>query len=264
MPVPIPPAGFPGLAVTSQDLINSALRLINVLATGEIPTGQESNDALAVLNQMVDAWQADRLMIYQTLRQIFSLSGGTYSPLGGQVYTMGPGGDFDTARPAYIERVSCINLNNAAQPLELGMDYITSAQWSGIPVKAISSALPQLVWDDGSFPLRNLFYWPVPNQFPVDTAIYSWSSVAQFADLGATQYSFPPAYLRALRYNLAFDLAPEFNVQAPPPLVLQIAAQSKEALASINAPLVDLKCDPALVGTSRNLYNWITDMPVRR
>lgn len=263
MPIPIPATTPPGLLVTSQDLINGALRLINAIAIGETPSADESKDALAVLNQMIDAWQADRLMIFSILRQVFPLTGGTFDVNSGQSYTMGPGGNFNTARPAKIDRISVLYLANAAQPLELPLDYITDAQWQGIPVKDIQSALPQLVYDDQAFPLRNLFYWPVPNQSPVDTVIYSWSAISQFTDLGDTQYSFPPAYLRALRYNLAVDLSPEFQVQIPQ-IVMQTAAESREALASINAPLVDLKCDPALVGTSRNLYNWITDMPVRR
>jgi hypothetical protein len=265
MPVlpPSPPITPPGLGVTAQQLINSSLRLINVLPTGETPTAAESQDALATLNQMVDAWQGDCLMIFSIIRQVFSLSGGTYDPSYGQKYAMGPGGDFNTARPAKIDRLSVINLNNAAQPLELPLDYITDAQWQGLPVKAISSSLPQLVYDDQQFPSRNLYYWPVPNQFPCDTAIYSWSAISQFTDLGSTSYTFPPGYQRAIRYNLAVDLSPEFQVQIPP-LVLQIAAQSKADVAAMNAPLVDLKCDPALVGTSRDLYNWITDAPVRR
>lgn len=256
MPIPVPGPPPPGLSVTSQQLINSALRLINVLATGETPDAAMSSDALFVLNQMLDSWQAEQLMIYTILRQEFALNSQ-------QTYTMGPGGDFDVARPAKIDRLSIINLNNPAQPLELPLDYITDAQWQAIPVKLISSALPQVVYDDGAFPLRNLNYWPVPNQFPVKTAIYSWSALTEFADLGATQYTFPPAYFKAIRYNLAIDLAPEYGQQVQPAVAAQ-AISSKAVVKGINAPLVDLRCDPALVVPGRSLYNWITDLPIRR
>ena len=263
MTVPVPGPSPPGLSVTSLDFIKSALRLINVLATGETPDAAMANDSLVTLNQLIDSWQAESLMIFTIQRQVFPLAGGTYSILGGQVYTMGPGGDFNVARPAKIDRLSVINLQNSSQPLELPLDYITDRQWQGVPVKNIASSLPQEVWDDGGYPLRSLTYWPVPNQFPVDTAIYSWTALTQFADLGSTQYTFPPAYLRAIRFNLAMDLALEYGVQIQPSLAA-LAISSKAVVEAINVPLVDLKCDPALVTTYNDLYNWITDQPVRR
>ena len=57
MPVPIPAPVPPGLYVTSSDIIYGALRLINVLSSGETPSAAEGNDALEILNLMMDNWQ---------------------------------------------------------------------------------------------------------------------------------------------------------------------------------------------------------------
>src|ERR1700735_3952362 len=114
MPIPIPPPLPPSIATI--DVISSALRLIGVLAAGETPDAGSASDALLVFNDMVDSWQAQRLMIYQVSRLLFNLTSGQ------QVYTYGLGNpatianpDFNSPRPAAIERMGIINLNNPQQ-----------------------------------------------------------------------------------------------------------------------------------------------------
>lgn len=251
-------ANPPGLTYSALDIIKAALRLIQVIDPLETPDSATAQDGLFALNQMVDSWNAQRLAIFTTARQLFNLNAGQ------QTYLMGQSGttDFNVPRPAKIEYMSVINLNNPVQPLELPLDYITEGQWREIPVKNIASALPQQVWDDQGFPNRTLNYWPVPN-VPLQTAIYTWTALTQFQDL-TTLYTFPPAYAKALRYNLAIDLAAEFTSGNINPLVEQQAIASFAVVQSMNAPLLDLKTDPALWTTEHSLYNWITDMPVRR
>jgi hypothetical protein len=253
--IPSPTNPPPGLTVTSLDLISSALRLIGVLASGEPASASDASDSLMILNQMVDSWQAERLMIYTIAITTFSLV------VGQQTYTLGAGGDFNTARPARIENYTIINLSNPAMPLELPLISLTDSEWAAIPVKNIPSSLPRNVYNDGSFPLSNLSYYPIPN-INVNANIYAWQPLSQFVDLSSTQYSFPPAYLRAIRYNLAVDLAAEFpgNPQSLP-IVSQIAVQSKAVIKSFNTPILDLRCDEALNSSKSGKYNIFTDMP---
>lgn len=252
----------PGLALNALQIITQSMTSLNVLASGEVPTAAEASDSLNTLNQMIDSWQAQRLTIFAISRQVFALT------LGQQVYQMGLGApDFNVPRPAKIDRVSIINLNNAVQPLELPIDYVTDTQWQQIPTKNILSALPQEVWDDQQFPYRNLSFWPIPSQAPLQTAIYSWVALNQFPNL-TTTFQFPPAYARAIRFNLAIDLFPEFGPpgQPLPPAVAALAVESKSVVEQLNAAvaIVDLRCDPALTTSESSLYNYITDMPVRR
>lgn len=264
MPIPIPPPLPP--SKTALDIISSSLRLIGVLAAGETPQGAEAQDALLVFNDMVDSWQAQRLMVFTVPRLVFNLTSGQ------QVYTYGSANpqtianpDFNSPRPAAIERMGIINLNNPQQPLELPLQYLTTAQWQEIPVKNIESALPMYCWDDQQFPFRNLSFWPVPN-VPLQVAIYPWMALAQPATL-TTLINFPPGYAKCFRYNLAIDLAAEYPV-APPQVVatvLQVAQEAMRVVKAMNTPILDLRCDPAVVaGTEMGLYNWISDMPAGR
>ena len=242
--------------MTAQDLIASSLRLIGVLASGEQPSGAEASDALLILNQMIDSWTTERMDIFTLNILEFPLVPGQ------QVYTFGPGGNFNAVRPARIERISIVSLLNPAQPLELPCEMLTDAGWQAVPVKAISSTLPLQVYDDGAFPLRNLSFRYIP-QIPVNTRIYVWQAVSQFPDL-FTDVTFPPGYLKALRYCLAVDLAPEFGVQVSPVVAAQ-AVLSKAAIKSINAPLIETHCDSAVIGSGDDrIYNWLTDNAGRR
>ena len=233
--------------MTGNDLIASALRLIGVLASGETPSASEANDALMIANQMLDSWTAERLMIFGGSMQEFSLTPTK------QTYTLGTGGDFNMPRPARIERMGIVSLNNPAQPLELPLEMLTDEQWEDIPVKLIPSSLPQEVYDDGAFPLRNLSFWSIPS-VACNIRIYSWSALTQF-DL-FTDITFPPGYMKAIRYNLAVDLCPEFGRSVSPEVAMQ-AVSSKAIIKSINIPLLDLRCDAAVAGDGGG-FNWLT------
>src|SRR4029077_18208042 len=125
--------------------------------------------------------------------------------------------------------------------VELPLDSLTEAQWRSIPVKNIPSALPQRVWDDQQFPLRNLNYWPVPN-VQVNFTVYQWSAISTWPDY-VTDVTFPPGYLEAIRYSLAIRLGPMFGAAAQvTPLLLGLAANAVNRIKAMNAPLIDLKC----------------------
>jgi hypothetical protein len=229
------------MQTTGNDLIASALRLINALASGEVPSAAEANDALLTLNMMLDAWAIDRLTIYNIASQDFALTATQ------QAYTLGTGGNFNAARPPKISRVSIVILSNPVNPLELDMDYTTSEEeWQDIQLKATSSTYPSLCYDDAAYPLRNLSLWPVPNDSTSKLRIYSWVALSQFADL-VTSYNFPPGYAEAIRFNLALRLSPEFGGNMPE----SVPALAQQALAKIktaNVPVNKLKCDDAVVG----------------
>lgn len=244
----------PGTRVNALDLIKSSLRLLNVLDAeiGENPSSSMAQDALSTLNQMLDAWNAERLMIFTLTKNVFDVVPGQ------QTYTCGPGANFDMPRPSKIEMAYIISLNNPAQPLELLMDMYTDQQWASIPVKNITSTLPTTFYDDGAFPFRNLSYYPLPSA-TTQTALWSWTSLSLCQNL-QTILAFPPGYQEAFRFNLAPRLAPEYGVQTPIE-VAAYAVESKARLKSMNIPLINLRSDPAVLGEG-GYYNWLDDQPI--
>lgn len=240
--------------MTAQDIVATSLRRINAIAPGENPTGPEAAAGLECLNDMVDSWQTERLMLFAVVRQEF------YKPPQ-PTYTVGSGADFDIPRPMRIDRFACILLNNPNQPLELPMQKIDEAMWRMIPVKQIPSTVPRAVYDDNAFPWRTLWLWPQPS-VQVGIVLYYWGSVSKFQDL-ATDYEFPQGYADALKLNLPLRLSMEFGGFVPPTLPA-LAQQAIAKVKSVNQDTVrfEMRCDDALITVGRGRYNWLTDTPI--
>ena len=80
----------------------------------------------------------------------------------------------------------------------------------------------------------------------------SVEALSQPATLNTT-LNFPPGYLRAFRYNLACEIAPEFGVE-PSSQVRRIAMYSKRDLKRINNPGDVMALPYSIVGT-RQRFN---------
>lgn len=221
--------------MTALDLITSALRLINVVASGEIVPIDMANESLQVLNDMIDAWNADRLAIYTTQTNDFPYV------LNQQTYTLGTGGNFNIPRPARIDGMSSILLYNPANPVEVPLNMFSVEEWqTQVPVKSVAGSFPLLVYDDGAFPLRNLNFWPIPSTVPNSVRIYSWQALP--AQTLSSTVSFPPGYNQGFRYNLAVLLAAEY-ARPVAPAVQEIAVNSLALIRTMNAPDLLLRSD---------------------
>lgn len=233
-----------------NDLIASSLRLIGVLASGETVPADQVADAQVILNQMLEAWSVESL-------DVFTLNILTFNFVASQqAYTMGTGGNFNTTRPPKIEYASIVSNSSVTQPLELPIDMLTDSEWQDIPVKNTPSTLPRKMYDDGGFPLRTLSFWPVPTDSSVQVRLYVWAQLSQFTDL-TTDFTFPPGYLEAIKYNFAVRLSAEWpgNIS---PLAVDLASKALARIKAINSipPLV--KCDPAITRSGGARFNWLT------
>jgi hypothetical protein len=107
------------------------------------------------------------------------------------------------------------------------------------------------MWVNESYPNIEMTIYPVPFK-ALEWHIVSVQPLSAAATL-ATDLSFPPGYLRAFRYNLACELAPEFGVE-PSPQVQRIAMTSKRDLKRINNP-DDVMAIPYPLIARRHRYN---------
>ena len=228
---------------TASDQIYGALRLIGQLAEGETPSAATAADSLLALNQMLDSWSTERLMIYNTQDQVFTWPASTLSR------TLGPTGDFVGERPIHLD--DSTYFRDAATNISYGIKFINQQQYDGIAVKTVTSTYPQVMWFNMSHPNIEMYIYPVPLK-PLEFHFISVDPLTQVASLSTT-LAFPPGYLRAFRYNLACEIAAEFGVE-PPPHVRSIAIASKRNLKRINNPDDVMAIPYAIVG-SRQRYN---------
>ena len=186
---------------TARDLIKGALRLIGAIGPGETPTAEEQADALSALNDMLDSWSNERLVIHQRVRELVSLEASKAA------YTLGPTGDLQTTRPTVIDQASIIFGGGA--PFEYPLDIANDEQWARIPDKDRAGARPRTLHPEGSFPLETVRVHPVPSE-AATLVLYSQKPLTNFAT-ASTKVELPPGYKKALRYGLAIELAPEYG-----------------------------------------------------
>lgn len=227
---------------TAGEQINRALRLIGVLAEGEVPSAETANDALVALNQMIDSWSVERLAVYSTQDQIFTW------PANEVKRTLGPSGDFVGNRPVLVDTSTYyVGPNGVSYEINL----INEWQYNSIAVKTVTATYPQQMFVNMTYPDVEMYVYPVPSQ-PLEWHFVSVRELAQPATL-TTELHFPPGYMRAFAYNLACELAPEFGVE-PSPQVQRIAMTSKRNLKRINNP-GDVMALPLALTYGRMGYN---------
>ena len=228
---------------TAGDIINGSLRLIGQLAEGEAPSADTAQDALNAMNQMIESWNTERLSVYATEDQVFLWPPSINSR------TIGPTGDFVGNRPVLVDDATYFK--DPASGLSFGIKMINQDQYSGIALKTVRSTYPQVMWVNDTYPDVTITIYPVPTK-ELEWHIVSVQPLAQPAVL-ATDLFFPPGYLRAFRYNLACELAPEFGVE-PSQQVSRIAMTSKRNLKRVNNP-GDIMAVPYPLISSRQKYN---------
>jgi len=227
---------------TAGEQINRSLRLIGVLAEGEVPSADTANDALVALNQMIDSWSTERLAVYSTQTQIFTW------PANEVKRTLGPSGDFVGVRPILVDDSTYYVAPNG---VSYQINILNEMQYNSIAVKTVTASYPQQLYVNMTYPDIEMYVYPVPSQ-PLEWHIVSVRELSQPAAL-TTELHFPPGYMRAFAYNLACELAPEFGVE-PSPQVQRIAMTSKRNLKRINNP-GDVMALPLALTYGRMGYN---------
>ena len=228
---------------TAGDIINGSLRLLGVLAEGEVPSSETSQDALTAMNQMIDSWNTERLSVFSTQDQVFTWPAGQLSR------TLGPSGNFIGNRPVLFDDATYFK--DPGTGVSYGIKFINQQQYDGIAVKTVTSTFPQVIFVNMTYPDAEMFIYPRPTR-DLEWHFISVEELTTPANL-ATDLTFPPGYLRAFRYNLACEMAPEFGLE-PSQQVSRIAMTSKRNLKRINNP-DDIMSMPYSIVASRQRYN---------
>jgi hypothetical protein len=172
-------------------------------------------------------------------------------PSGERTRTLGPTGDFVGLRPVLLDDATYFR--DPQTNVSYGIKFINQQQYDGIAVKTVTSTYPQVIFTNMTYPDIEMVIYPVPLRL-LEWHFISVEKLTQPALL-STEMSFPPGYLRAFRYNLACELAPEFGVE-PSPTVSRIAMYSKRNLKRINNPDDIMALPYSIVGTRQrfNIY----------
>jgi hypothetical protein len=240
------------LTTSAQSLVVSVFRMLGISAQAENPNAPELMDGYARLNEMIDAWAIDRLTQRLVSRTEWPTVAGQAS------YTIGPADitpvpDWVGPRPEFVETVTLL-LTNSTPHTEIPLGEFTDGTYMSVMQKALPNSQATAWKYDPTAPAGTFTFWPVFDSATYPVVVYAVQVLPLFANL-TTQYVLRSGYLRALRYNLAREIAHEFGRELPPG-VMQLAIESKLALDASNVPMLDLGVDPGLTPTAgRSAFN---------
>jgi hypothetical protein len=205
---------------TGKTVLLGALRLLNVKQSSEALATDELEDGKDSLNELIDSWSNQKLIQPALVEVTHTLTASDAQ------YSIGSSGDINTTRPLKIES-AWIRKSN----LDYQVDMIENQEWSNLFRKTTETPFPRKLYYRASYPLGEINLYPTPSE--ANTLVMQvWTQISQITDMTAT-LTLPPGFNRALKYNLAVEMGPEYGTEASP-TVQKIAVESKDWIKTAN------------------------------
>jgi hypothetical protein len=226
------------------EIITGAARLLQALRKGEALSAGEGQEGLSALNEMIGSWGNNALLVPSRVTESFSVSAATS-------WTIGSGGTLNTTRPTKI-----ISAYFTSGGLDFPMQYVSEEEYALITLKTLTSPFPQFYTYTNAYPLGTIKVYPSLGS-SATLNLLSEKPLTEFATL-FTSVSLPMGWIRALRYNLAIELAPEYGKE-PSAAVVAIAAKSLAAVSLAIAKNRPIKYIPVAATGRGSIYDgWLT------
>lgn len=212
------------------------MRKAGVLSKAETPPADEVADALASLNAMLSSWATEGLAVPSRTTDSLVLTAGTGT------YTIGTGGTINTVRPVYI-----VSAYTRSGTVDTPLQIITDDDYAAIDTKS-DTGTPELLNYTNAYPLGTINLYPVPSA--ADT-LYLISEKKLAAYALTDTVALPEGWERAIVYNLAVEIAPEYGVAIPQ----EAAAIAAISLANIKTAVArNRPLDAQPTSNSRNIF----------
>ena len=127
------------------DIISGALKDIGALAGGEVPTAESVQDALNMMNGMIDQWSNESMMVSYKTEIIFPITPGQIQ------YTIGPGGTIGASFTGSITG-NVLTVTGITQgALSLGQTLAGTGIANGTTITAFGTGAGGNVNDNGTY-----------------------------------------------------------------------------------------------------------------
>lgn len=206
---------------TVGEIITRSMRVATILGASEAMDSNDAADALIALNQMLDAWRAERLFAFAITELTQPLVAGTTT------YAIGPAALINTSsRPVRME----YSFTRDAQNYDRPMLTIDHNEYASIALKTLQAAYPAYVHLEPAWPIGQVKIWPAASSVTLPLTMYLgvWTVLTEFADLNVS-VSLPPGYELAIVYSLAEYLCIEYEK----PISAAFAKKAQMARANI-------------------------------
>jgi hypothetical protein len=242
----------------ASSLFYMALRLAGVTKREQVgPSPDQLADCLQQGNLMIGGANCNELMILSRAILTFPLTGA-------KIYTIGPGGNFDTTpnpRPQLIDAANLVIVNNAgSSPIRLPIKIWEFDEWSRLRLQDIPNGLPTRMYCDYNSPLSKIYIWTQDQGAGNQLELYAWQSIPKIvATTDLLQW--PDGYEDWFVNNLAVRLASIFRSEGASVTddTRILASKSEAAIQAHNAPTPQMDVHPGImpIGT-RSSWNRYT------
>jgi len=127
------------------DIISRALKDIGALEAGETPAPADAQDAFDMLNDMLDQWSNESMMVFYKTEIIFTLTQGQTQ------YTIGPGGQIGGTITGSISGTTLTVTDVSDGAIALGMTLTGSGVAPGTKIVRFGSGAGGNVNSDGTY-----------------------------------------------------------------------------------------------------------------
>jgi hypothetical protein len=221
----------------ASEIVRAALRRLGVYASGEQLTAAEQQDGLMALNQILDGWALQRLMVYRVDVVTVPLVSGQ------SVYTI--------PAPAAIRQEVRLYRGDDYSNVLLVRDLAGKPDQYGENLFGLGFDHPEHIaysvgTDVYTFTLSDSTF---ATSMQVDTLNLPENLTAN------TDLNLPKGYDRALITALAIEVAPEYGQQVTDALMMQYRNAMAIVQRANRAPIL-ARPDATLMAMSRGCHSW--------
>src|SRR3990167_2557520 len=181
-------SGSTDYSLTARQVIEYALRKINVTANGNTPSSEVTDDALVELNVMLKEW-----MKYDS---IWRLTETSLTPTASTATI-----SMSSANPY---RVIDVRYRNTSS-IDLPMEELTRQEYYDIPDKT-STGTPTSWYFDPQRATNTLYFWPLFSSVSTETFRVTYQRRYEDVDALSNDIDVPQEHLSVVGYNLASRL----------------------------------------------------------
>ena len=230
-------SGVYTVTVTAATIVEGALRTLGAVQEGNSPTSSEMLDGIEALNFLILQWQGPQspllhgMKMWQRERVSLALD------ITKNSYDLMPsGGDSDMQIPVEIIAAKLQNSDD----VDVVLSPMTIAEYESIGTKSASQT-PTAYYYEKRLDKGVLYLNGKPSD-ATDTIELTYRQPFELINAQTDELDMEPFYYRALKYNLAVDLSPEFG--ETPSTVIGLAQQSLEIAQSFYPETTDVYFQP--------------------
>ena len=205
--------------LTRNEIIQSALRKLGVLAEGQTPSAQNYADGMMALNTVISQLRAVGMPLWARSEYTFTPTTNTY--------TIGTG--MTLATPFPVKLLQAFRTESGAKiPLEI----VAREDFNILPTS--SNGSPIKINYQSFVNYGTISLWPTPTSTNTATITLVYQRPYQYFTASTETADFPEEWYNAIIYHLAVRLAPEWGVPLPDrQMLLQEAKMYTEDAAMV-------------------------------